>query len=97
MDTPNPIEVRMELLAKLVGAAPYAVPVSTLRGQLAVAGYRLREPEVVEHLRVLADGCFAQVERSPLSPSAQCWRATERGRSWLRSQTDETPEACHGA
>lgn len=93
----NPVEIRHALLTKLVAAAPYAVPPSTLRGQLAVAGYRMSEAALVDHLRALADACFVQVERSPLSPSTQCWRATERGRSWLRAQIDESPEDCHGA
>lgn len=93
----NPVEVRTELLSKLVGASPYAVPPATLQRQLAVAGYRLSEAALVEHLRALADACFAQVERSPLSPATVCWRATERGRAWLRAQQDASPEVCHGA
>lgn len=93
----NPVAIRTELLSKLVEAAPYAVPPSTLQRQLAVAGYRMNEGAVVGHLRSLADACFAQSERSPLSPSTHCWRATERGRAWLRSQADATAEECHGA
>lgn len=93
----NPVAIRFELLSKLVEAAPYAVPASTLQRQMAVAGFRMTEAAVCEHLRVLADACFAQSERSPLSPSTHCWRATERGRAWLRSQSVGNAEECHGA
>jgi hypothetical protein len=93
----NPVEIRFEILSKLVQAAPYAVPPETLRRQLAVAGLRVSAAEVTEHLRALADACFAQSERSPLSPSTHCWRATERGRAWLRSNADGSAEECHGA
>lgn len=93
----NPVEIRAVLLGKLVQASPYAMPPSTLQRQLAIAGFRMSEAAVIEHLRALADSCFAQSERSPLSPSTHCWRATEKGRAWLRSQADATAEECHGA
>jgi len=92
----NPVEIRFVLLSKLAEAAPYAVPVDTLSRQMAVAGVRLEKAALVEHLRGLADACFAQSERSPLAPAAVCWRATERGRAWLRAHADATPEECHG-
>jgi len=93
----NPVEIRFMLLAKLVDASPYAVPAGTLQKQLAVSGFRLSEAAVVDHLRALADACFVANERSPLSPSTHCWRATEKGRSWLASQADASPQECHGA
>lgn len=81
-------ETRFLILGKLQEAFPYAVPQKRLDAQLAADGVRLSEPDLVEHLRCLADEGLVHRERSKVDAERICWRLTERGRGWLASQKE---------
>lgn len=78
--------LRDALLASLVTMSPQTLPLATLHGAARAAGFKITDPELLQHIDYLVESGLATERKERLSAGVKRWKCTAEAVEYCESE-----------